>query len=103
MKLPAVICRFEVGATCKHFIAYGVDEEPPRLSFDPNISTWQLEQCVRWFGVLSIRDTADQFGFHAVNLLVFLFLLLILQVLLPCMGSVRRVRGVCHVCLYVYV
>ena len=35
---------YETGATCKHFVAYGVDEMPPRLSFDPDISTWEMNQ-----------------------------------------------------------
>ena len=35
---------YETGATCKHFIAYGIDKMPPRLSFDPNITQWQLQQ-----------------------------------------------------------
>jgi beta-glucosidase len=33
-----------IAATIKHFIAYDVDEEPPRLSFDPNISAADLAQ-----------------------------------------------------------
>jgi len=33
-----------IAATVKHFIAYDVDEMPPRLSFDPNISAADLTQ-----------------------------------------------------------
>ena len=34
----------QVAATVKHFLAYDVDEEPPRLSFAPNISAADLAQ-----------------------------------------------------------
>eukprot|EP01064_Diplonema_japonicum_P002689 TRINITY_DN11729_c0_g1_i1.p1 TRINITY_DN11729_c0_g1~~TRINITY_DN11729_c0_g1_i1.p1 ORF type:complete len:751 (+),score=181.34 TRINITY_DN11729_c0_g1_i1:41-2254(+) len=35
---------YQTLATCKAFAAYGVDEEPPRLSFDPNITETDLRQ-----------------------------------------------------------
>ena len=35
---------YETLATCKAFVAYGVDNEPPRLSFDPNITNTDLQQ-----------------------------------------------------------
>ena len=35
---------YETIATCKHFVGYSVDEMPPRLSFDPNVSNTDLWQ-----------------------------------------------------------
>ena len=35
---------YETLATCKHFAGYTVDEMPPRLSFDPNVSQTDLRQ-----------------------------------------------------------
>ena len=35
---------YETFATCKHFVAYGVDKMPPRLSLDENISQADLLQ-----------------------------------------------------------
>ena len=35
---------YETIATCKHFVGYSVDEMPPRLSFDPNVSDTDLWQ-----------------------------------------------------------
>ena len=35
---------YETIATCKHFVGYSVDEMPPRLSFDPNVTQVDLWQ-----------------------------------------------------------
>ena len=32
------------GIRWQHFVAYSLDKTPPRLSFDPNVTIWDLRQ-----------------------------------------------------------